>query len=102
MPIFERPPLDTLAPAKDRWTPIYLEHGRIEVDDASVKWIAKDGTITRLPVATVSALILGPGTASPAKNQPASGTNGCREASTIRVSGFWLPAAYSSWLGGIA
>ncbi len=62
MPIFERPPLDTLAPAKDRWTPIYLEHGRIEVDDASVKWIAKDGTITRLPVATVSALILGPGT----------------------------------------
>ena len=25
MPIFERPPLDTLAPAKDRWTPIYLD-----------------------------------------------------------------------------
>jgi hypothetical protein len=22
MPIFERQPLDTLAPAKDRWTPI--------------------------------------------------------------------------------
>jgi len=62
MPIFERPPLDTLATAKDRWTPLYLEHGRVEVDDASVKWIAKDGTIVRLPVATVSALILGPGT----------------------------------------
>ena len=62
MPIFERPPLDTLAPAKDRWTPIYLEHGRIEVDDSSIKWIASDGLITRLPVATVSALILGPGT----------------------------------------
>lgn len=62
MPIFERPPLDTLAPAKDRWTPLYLEHGRLEVDDASAKWIAKDGTICRLPVATVSALILGPGT----------------------------------------
>jgi CRISPR-associated protein Cas1 len=27
MPIFEKPPLATLAPAKDRWTPIYLEHG---------------------------------------------------------------------------
>jgi len=62
MPIFERPPLETLAPARDRWTPLYLEHGRIEVDDASAKWISKDGTICRLPVATVSALILGPGT----------------------------------------
>lgn len=62
MPIFERPPLDTLSPAKDRWTPIYLERGRLEVDDASIKWISSDGTITRIPVATVSALILGPGT----------------------------------------
>lgn len=62
MPIFERPPLESLAPAKDRWTPLYLEHGRLEVDDSSVKWIGGDGLITRLPVATVSALILGPGT----------------------------------------
>ena len=62
MPIFERPPLDTLAPAKDRWTPVYLEHGRVEVDDASIKWISADGTICRIPVATLSALILGPGT----------------------------------------
>jgi CRISPR-associated protein Cas1 len=62
MPIFERPPLDTLAPARDRWTPLYLEHGRVEVDDASVKWITKDGSVIRIPVATVSALIFGPGT----------------------------------------
>lgn len=62
MPLFERPPLETLAPAKDRWTPIYLEHGRLEVDDSSVKWIGADGTMCRIPVATVSALILGPGT----------------------------------------
>jgi CRISP-associated protein Cas1 len=62
MPIFERPPLDTLSPAKDRWTPIYLEYGRIEVDDSSIKWIASDGLVTRLPIATLSALILGPGT----------------------------------------
>lgn len=62
MSIFERPPLETLAPGRDRWTPIYLEHGRIEVDDASIKWIGADGLITRLPVATISALILGPGT----------------------------------------
>lgn len=62
MPFFERPPLDTLAPAKDRWTPLYLERGRLEVDDASVKWIGSDGLICGIPVATVSALILGPGT----------------------------------------
>ena len=62
MPFFERPPLDSLAPAKDRWTPIYLEKGRLEVDDASVKWIGGDGLIVALPIATVSALILGPGT----------------------------------------
>ena len=62
MPIFEKPPLDTLATARDRWTPLYLEHGRLEVDDSSVKWIAKDGSVVRIPVATVSAIILGPGT----------------------------------------
>jgi CRISPR-associated protein Cas1 len=62
MPFFERPPLDSLAPAKDRWTPLYLERGRLEVDDASVKWIGGDGLIVGLPIATVSALILGPGT----------------------------------------
>ncbi len=62
MPIFERPPLETLAPAKDRWTPIYLEHGRVEVDDSSIKWIASSGLVCALPVATISAIILGPGT----------------------------------------
>ncbi len=62
MPIFEPPPLETLAPARDRWTPIYLEHGRLEVDDSSVKWIGADRTVFRLPVATLSAILLGPGT----------------------------------------
>ena len=62
MPIFEKPPLETLTPAKERWTPIYLEHGRLEVDDSSVKWIGADRTIMRIPVATVSVLMLGPGT----------------------------------------
>ena len=62
MPLFERPPLDTLAPAKDRWTPVYLEHGRIEIDDAAIKWIDARGKVCPIPVATVSALILGPGT----------------------------------------
>jgi CRISPR-associated protein Cas1 len=62
MPIFEKPPLETLSPAKDRWTPIYLEHGRLEVDDSSIKWIGADGLVYRLPVATLSAILLGPGT----------------------------------------
>ena len=62
MPIFEKPPLETLTPAKDRWTPIYLEHGRLEVDDSSIKWIGSDGMVYRLPVATLSAVLLGPGT----------------------------------------
>ena len=62
MPIFERPPLETLAHARDRWTPIYLEHGRLEVDDSSVKWMGADGLLCRLPVATLSTILLGPGT----------------------------------------
>lgn len=62
MPLFERPPLETLAMARDRWTPLYLEHGRLEVDDSSVKWIGADGLLCRLPVATISSLLLGPGT----------------------------------------
>jgi len=62
MPIFERPPLETLSAAKERWTPLYFEHGRLEVDDSSVKWIGADRTVLRIPVATVSALMLGPGT----------------------------------------
>lgn len=62
MPLFEPPPLETLTPARERWTPLYLEHGRLEVDDASVKWIGADRTILRIPVATVSVLLLGPGT----------------------------------------
>ena len=62
MPIFEKPPLETLTPARERWTPVYFEHGRLEVDDASVKWIGADRTVLRIPVATVSVILLGPGT----------------------------------------
>jgi CRISPR-associated protein Cas1 len=62
VPIFEKPPLESLTPAKDRWTPIYLEHGRLEVDDSSIKWIGADRMVYRLPVATISAVMLGPGT----------------------------------------
>lgn len=62
MPVFERPPLETLTPARERWTPLYLERGRLEVDDASVKWIGADRAVFRIPVASLSVLMLGPGT----------------------------------------
>ena len=62
MPIFEKPPLETIPPVRERWTPLYLEHGRIEVDDSSVKWIGADRMVIRIPVASLSALMLGPGT----------------------------------------
>jgi len=60
-PLFEKPPGNCLSPAKDRWTPLYFEHGRIEVDDSSIKWIGADGLVCHLPVATLSCLLLGPG-----------------------------------------
>lgn len=60
-PLFEKPPVNSLPPAKDRWTPIYFEHGRLEVDDSSIKWIGADGLVCHLPVATISCLLIGPG-----------------------------------------
>ncbi len=62
MPIFEKIPREALSPAKERWTPMYFEHGRLEVDDSSVKWIGADRMVLRIPVATTSALLFGPGT----------------------------------------
>jgi CRISPR-associated protein Cas1 len=62
MPIFDKPDLDSLPPIRSRWVPLYLEHGRLEVDDSSVKWIGADYTILRIPVASVSVILLGPGT----------------------------------------
>jgi len=62
MAFLEKPPLETLPPVRERWTPLYLEHGRIEVDDSSVKWIGADRQVFRLPVASLSVLMLGPGT----------------------------------------
>lgn len=41
---------------------LYLEHGRLEVDDSSVKWIDAEGNVVRLPCATINVLLLGPGT----------------------------------------
>lgn len=47
---------------KDRYPYIYLEHGRLEVDDSSVKWISAQGEVIRIPIAVIGSLFLGPGT----------------------------------------
>ncbi len=60
--IYPKAPVETLAPASERWTPLLLEHGRLEVDDSSVKFIGADGRVLHIPVATLSVLLLGPGT----------------------------------------
>jgi CRISPR-associated protein Cas1 len=53
---------DTLPQVKDKYPFIYLERGRLEIDDSSTKWIDSDGNIVRLPIATLNCLLLGPGT----------------------------------------
>ena len=53
---------ETLPRVSDRYPFLYLERGRLEIDDSSLKWIDSDGNIVRLPVATISTLLLGPGT----------------------------------------
>lgn len=53
---------DTLPQVKDRYPFLYLERGRLEIDDSSVKWINSEGEIIRIPVATITTLLLGPGT----------------------------------------
>jgi len=45
---------------KDRWTPIYLDRGRLEVDNYSLKWISGSNEIA-IPSAMVSCILLGPG-----------------------------------------
>lgn len=53
---------ENLPQIKDRYPFIYLERGRLEIDDSSVKWIDCDGQVMRLPIATITCLLLGPGT----------------------------------------
>ncbi len=53
---------ESLPQVKDKYPFIYLERGRLEIDDSSVKWIDSECHVVRLPVATLSTLLLGPGT----------------------------------------
>lgn len=53
---------ESLPQVKDKYPFIYLERGRLEIDDSSLKWLDSDGNVVRLPVATLNTLLLGPGT----------------------------------------
>ncbi|PIE39969.1 MAG: subtype I-E CRISPR-associated endonuclease Cas1 [Gammaproteobacteria bacterium] len=53
---------DSLPQVKDKYPFIYLERGRLEIDDSSVKWIDADGNVVRIPAATLNTILLGPGT----------------------------------------
>jgi len=53
---------ETLPQIKDKYPFIYLERGRLEIDDSSIKWVDAEGQIVPIPVATLNCLLLGPGT----------------------------------------
>lgn len=54
--------LADLPKIRDRYPFLYLEHGRMEIDDSSIKWISAEKEVIRLPAATIMTLLLGPGT----------------------------------------
>ena len=60
--LFIRVTRDTLPRVDDKYPFLYLEHGRLEIDDSSLKWIDAEGACVRLPAATLQCLLLGPGT----------------------------------------
>ena len=60
--LFVKVTRESLPQVKDKYPFVYLERGRLEVDDSSVKWIDCDNNVVPLPVATLSTLLLGPGT----------------------------------------
>lgn len=53
---------ESLPQVKDKYPFLYLERGRLEIDDSSIKWIDSTNNVVPLPVATLNALLLGPGT----------------------------------------
>lgn len=53
---------ETLPQIKDKYPFVYLERGRLEIDDSSIKWVDATNQVVPLPVATLNCLLLGPGT----------------------------------------
>ena len=60
--LFVKVTRESLPQVKDKYPFLYLERGRLEIDDSSVEWIDSENNVVPLPVATLNALLLGPGT----------------------------------------
>lgn len=60
--LFVKVTRESLPKVKDKYPFLYLERGRLEIDDSSIKWIDSTNNVVPLPVATLNALLLGPGT----------------------------------------
>lgn len=75
--IFFRVTKDLFPQVKDRFPFVYLEHGRIEIDDSSVKWIDKNCLVVRIPVAVIGSIFLGPGTSITHEAVKCIGEAGC-------------------------
>lgn len=55
-------PKELLPQVSTRHPFIYLEHGRLEIDDRSVKFINADGEVISIPCGMINCILLGPGT----------------------------------------
>ena len=60
--LFVKVTRESLPQIKDKYPYLYLERGRLEIDDSSVKWIDCDANVVPIPIATLNTLLLGPGT----------------------------------------
>ncbi|MFN3066629.1 type I-E CRISPR-associated endonuclease Cas1e [Serratia sp. J2] len=60
--LFVKVTRESLPQVKDKYPFLYLERGRLEIDDSSVKWVDSDANVVPIPVATINTLLLGPGT----------------------------------------
>ncbi|MGE4259894.1 type I-E CRISPR-associated endonuclease Cas1e [Shewanella sp.] len=60
--LFVKVTRESLPKVKDKYPFLYLERGRLEIDDSSVKWIDSEANVVPIPVATINCLLMGPGT----------------------------------------
>src|SRR5579884_274619 len=56
------PDLQILPKFSDRWSYLYLEHGKLDREESSVRFLDQKGE-TQLPIDQLGLLMLGPGTA---------------------------------------
>jgi CRISPR-associated protein Cas1 len=69
--------LRELPKLRDSLSYVYLEHGRLEQSQKAVDFVDKDGGITHLPTASLSVLLLGPGTTITHAAIKSLADNGC-------------------------